>query len=189
MKGKAIGGIILAGGKSSRMGVDKGLIEYRGKKLVDYSIDLLYSYCSDIVISTNQPGYEATGLKLVADKFKDVGPLGGLHAALSESMYEWNLVVGCDMPFLHPEIIDELLGVKGDYEVIIPSHVTGNEPLIGLYKKDLANYFQECICKNELKLQQVIKNRNVFYLDVDALLYKYPLLFHNLNNQGDMVNI
>ena len=85
----------MAGGKSSRMGTDKGLMTFQGKRLVEYAIELLQPFCSEIIISTNQAGYEGFGFKTVSDVYRDCGPVGGLHAALSESNYDYNLIVSC----------------------------------------------------------------------------------------------
>ena len=187
IKDTSIGGIILAGGKSSRMGTDKGLIDFWGKKLISYAIDLLSPYCAEILISTNQPGYDKIGYNLVADEYSGCGPIGGLHAALSESSYEWNLVVSCDTPYLHPSLVEEMIKEKEGYEIVIPIHEDGVEPLVALYHKSMAEFFEEKILKKEFKLQDIVKERNVNYWDVDFLLFKYPLLFQNFNSPRDFV--
>ena len=187
IKDKSIGGIILAGGKSSRMGTDKGLIDFWGKKLIRYAIDLLLPYCDEILISTNQPEYDAIGYRLVADEYPDCGPIGGLHAALKESNYEWNLVVSCDTPYLHPSLIEKMLKEKDGYELVMPTHEDGVEPLVALYHKSLADFFEDKILEKEFKLQDVIRERAVNYWDVESFLFKYPLLFQNFNSPQDLV--
>ena len=80
---KNITGIILAGGRSSRFGRDKGLFPFRGKPLVEHAIDILQPIINDIRISTNQPEtYAYLGLPMIGDIHQGCGPLGGMHAAL-----------------------------------------------------------------------------------------------------------
>ena len=89
----AFTGIVLAGGKSSRMGQDKALLDYQGKRLIDYAIELLTPVCSEILISTNQPGYENLGFQLIVDQYPDCGYIGGLHAALANAANNWDVVI------------------------------------------------------------------------------------------------
>ncbi len=183
-----IGGIILSGGKSSRMGTDKGLMNFNGKPLIQYSIDLLSTFCAETIISANDAAYEQFGLLIVKDEYPNCGPISGLHAALKASNYEWNLVVGCDTPFLQPELLENLLREKEGYEAVIPTHQHGTEPLIGLYHKSLASFFEKKILEKHYIIQKALKECNTKYLHVDPILTKYPKLFCNLNSQTDIID-
>jgi molybdopterin-guanine dinucleotide biosynthesis protein A len=68
--------IILAGGKSSRMGQDKGLSFYRGRRMVEFVVEACKKLTSDIFISTNNPEYRFLGYELIEDNFKEIGPIG-----------------------------------------------------------------------------------------------------------------
>lgn len=179
-------GIILAGGKSSRMGQDKAFLDFQGKKLIEYSIDLLKPLCSQLLISVNQPGYEQFGIELIVDQYKNCGPIGGFHAALNASGDDWNLVVSCDTPFLNPELFEMLLEKREDWQAVIPFHENGMEPLAALYHRDMAEYFEQSIQKGDYKLHRILKQANVKLVDVSDLLNKYPNLFSNLNSPGDL---
>ena len=181
-----IGGIILAGGKSSRMGQDKALLDFQGKRLIDYAIDLLSPICSGLLISVNQPGYEQFGFEIVADHFKGCGPIGGLHAALRASKYDWNLVVSCDTPFLSQKLFDLLLQSKDGCQAVIPKHENGVEPLVALYHKNLGGFLEQKILQGDFKLQKLIREQKVNFLDVSDLLNDHPNLFNNLNSPADM---
>ena len=182
----AFTGIILAGGKSSRMGQDKGLLEFQGKRLVEYSIELLKPLCSELLISVNQAGYKQFGIERIADQYKNCGPVGGLHAALNASSNEWNLVISCDTPFLNRELFDLLLKNQQDQMAVIPSHSTGIEPLAALYHRNMALFFEQKIKEQDLKLHCILKNEKVKMVDVSGLLVKYPKLFSNLNSPEDL---
>ena len=181
-----ITGIILAGGKSSRMGQDKGLMEYQGQKLIEYSIDVLRPVCDELLISANQPGYEGFGIPVVADHYEDCGPVGGLHASLRASKHEWNLVVGCDTPFLNKKLLYLLLSNKEGYKAVIPNHSKGMEPLAALYHRDMAAFFEQKIATGDLKLHRIVLEQKVKLLDVSDLLTEFPRLFENFNSPEDL---
>jgi len=113
-------GIILAGGESRRMGSDKGFVNYRGKRLVEYAIELLTPFCENIVISANNPQYSRFGLPVIADEKRDVGPVGGLLATLSKSRNNYSIVVSCDMPHLTGTAVSLLVESVNDATCYIP---------------------------------------------------------------------
>ena len=92
--------IILAGGKSTRMKEDKGLIHFNGKMLVEVVIDAVKKITTNIIIITSTPAYKQFGCTCIEDEIKEKGPLGGILTGLANSSTKKNLVVGCDMPFL-----------------------------------------------------------------------------------------
>jgi molybdopterin-guanine dinucleotide biosynthesis protein A len=94
-----IGGYVLAGGKSSRMGTDKALIELAGKPLVRHAVKKLRRVCMDVRVLGANPELEAYA-PIVRDLHPGCGPLGGMEAALAHSVFDWNLFMPVDMPFL-----------------------------------------------------------------------------------------
>jgi len=181
-----IGGIIMAGGKSSRMGADKGLMTFHGKRLIEYAIDLLQPFCSEIIISTNQSGYEEFGFRTVADVYLDCGPVGGLHAALGETHFDHNLVISCDVPFVESELIEFLLSKTGDFEAVVPLHERGIEPLVAVYRKEMASFFEIQLIEKNYKMQRIIRSCKLNFVEVDQLLAKYPRLFYNVNRPEEL---
>ena len=182
-------GIILAGGKSSRMGEDKGLLNFKGKKLIEYSIDLLKLLCNEILISTNQAGYEQFGFTTVADKNWGCGPIGGIEAGLQQSKNEWCIVIACDTPFLEHDFLTAMISEIKEQDCIIPSHNNGIEPLVGIYNKELAFFFSQKIEQKEFKIKRIIEERQVHFFNTDPILKKYPKLFFNMNTMEDMESI
>lgn len=181
-----IGGIILAGGKSSRMGTDKGLINYQGQPLVEHAIDLLKQSCAELIISTNQAGYAAYGFRLVEDVFPNSGPAGGLHASLLASNYDWNMVLSCDVPHVEADLLQLLLQRKSGVEAVIPQHKNGIEPLVALYHKSLAATFERNIEAGIFKMQRILNQAKVEFVAVDDWLERAPQCFRNLNRLEDL---
>ena len=95
----AIGGYVLAGGKSSRMGQDKALMELAGKPLVAHAVKKLRRVCMDVRVLGANPEFAAYA-PIVPDLHPGCGPLGGMEAALAHSIFDWNLFMPVDMPFL-----------------------------------------------------------------------------------------
>jgi molybdenum cofactor guanylyltransferase len=113
-------GIVLAGGKSLRMGMDKGLLQWKGKPLVEYPVEALKKFCNTIIISTNNDEYAYLGLPIVKDIHTVIGPMGGLHAGLNTSISENNIVLSCDMPLIDEEIVRLLLAGSENCQAVVP---------------------------------------------------------------------
>ena len=88
-----ITGIVLAGGENRRMGVNKALISFHGKRLIEYSITLMQRICNEVIISANNLQYETFGLPVIVDNYQSLGPLGGIEASLAYSKTKHNLVI------------------------------------------------------------------------------------------------
>jgi molybdopterin-guanine dinucleotide biosynthesis protein A len=104
----AVGGYVLAGGNSSRMGRDKALLELGGKPLVLHAVTKLRRLCNEVSILGNNPELE-THAPLVRDLHKGCGPMAGIEAALLSSKHEWNLILPVDVPFLPTRLLDDWL--------------------------------------------------------------------------------
>src|SRR5579864_7661258 len=93
-----VGGYVLAGGKSTRMGRDKALLELAGKPLLRHAVTKVRRVCMDVRVLGGNPDF-ADYAPLVPDLHPNCGPLGGIEAALIHSVFEWNLFMPVDMPF------------------------------------------------------------------------------------------
>ncbi|MFK7948442.1 MAG: NTP transferase domain-containing protein [Saprospiraceae bacterium] len=102
--------LVLAGGKSQRMGRDKGLINYHGKPQREYLYDLLEYFCDNVYFSCRPEQVESLkGFKTIPDTFHDLGPFGGILSAFRQNPNAAWLVVACDLPLLDEEAIQELI--------------------------------------------------------------------------------
>lgn len=109
-----VAAVVLAGGQGLRMGgADKGLIDYRGRPLIEWVLDALAPQVDEIVISANRnlERYAAYGRRVLPDTLPDFpGPLAGVLAALQAVDADWLLVVPCDTPHLPADLALRLLG-------------------------------------------------------------------------------
>lgn len=154
-----ITGIILAGGKSTRMGMDKGFLLLNEKPFVQYSIDALRPLVSEIMIVSDNPNYDAFELKRINDITKNSGPVAGICSGLEASSTEYNLVLSCDIPLISSEILQTIIDAIDDTSEIIQVESNGKTmPLIALYKRHVKNTFNKLLEANERRLRIAIKS-------------------------------
>ncbi|TRX70978.1 molybdenum cofactor guanylyltransferase [Carboxylicivirga sp. M1479] len=169
-----ISGIILAGGLSSRMGQDKGLLPYQGRTLIEYCIDILQPLCSEIIISSNNKAYEQFGFRVIADEYKKTGPIGGLYTGLAESNHNDVIVCPCDMPFITSDIFNKVLCHKDESAVVVVKSTTGKlYPTLGYYNKSCLPVIHQHIELQHYKMQLLLKELNaktVLIEDAHSLL-------------------
>lgn len=183
-------GIILAGGKGSRIKKDKALITLPdGKTLIQKSIEVLRKVFSEILIVTNQKGaYRDYDAHVVEDLIKGMGPLGGIFTGLCYSTSHFNFVIGCDMPLPRPRLIELLLEKCGDQDVVIPETGGEVEPLFALYSKNCLPVIFNHLQKNDLKIRHVLKELRVDIVrekEIDAVDPEH-LSFLNINTEEDL---
>jgi molybdopterin-guanine dinucleotide biosynthesis protein A len=184
-------GIILAGGRSSRMGKDKGLCTFRDKPLVAYAIEILKPLCGTLMISANHypEKYAAFQLPVVPDEVSGIGPMGGIHACLKKSKTQHNLVLSCDTPFVNSEIFNLLLQkAEKKAQVVCPSHETFLiEPLSAYYNTNVLGDMEAAIAENEYKMMRFFQRVRFETVPIDN---RWPFfndyLFLNLNTPEEL---
>jgi molybdenum cofactor guanylyltransferase len=182
-----ITGIVLAGGKSSRFGSDKALYEYRGNKLVEYSISVLQPLCDRLLISTNQPDkFRYTGLETIEDIYPGCGPVGGIHACLMQSATDHNLVIGCDMPWLNSPLFEFLLQNCSEYQVVMPMHDGFKETMASYYHKSCTAALEKALQEKRYKVFDAIAGLKIYYPEIDHQAFYSDRLFANVNYLKDI---
>jgi molybdenum cofactor guanylyltransferase len=154
---------VLAGGMSSRMGVDKAMLSIRADDppMAAVVIDRVRAVARDVMlIASNRPEYEQFEARLIPDRFPGSAALGGIATALTNAEHEHCLVVACDMPFLNVELLHWMASQPRDYDVLIP-HLAG-ESRQGpgfVYQTLHAIYSKACLPEIERRLAE--RNRQV----------------------------
>lgn len=183
-----INGYILAGGKSSRMGMDKGLMVFNGKSIIQFVIEQLQPVVKKIVIVSNNPEYNKFGFEVIADLIKDIGPAGGIYTALNHTDTELNFIVSCDMPFITKDAIEFIFQNTAHSQIILPVHHGKTEPLFGIYSKDCLTKWLELIQQGIIKLQEIVSHFRSKKINVENNLLFNDLLFMNINTKNDFEN-
>lgn len=179
--------IILAGGKSSRMKSDKGLVCYNGKPLIEYALNLVKPFCQSIIISTQNPAYNVYKYPLVRDIIKNIGPMGGIHAGLMASLTDVNLILSCDLPNLNSQALEHLIKHTSDALYTLPSHKSGLEPLFAIVHKKLLPEIEKNILLKNYKLMDLIDQVSAQKVDFNELLLQHPHLFDNKNTPESLL--
>lgn len=178
---KKITAIILAGGKSLRIGQDKGLIHFRGKRLVEYVINVSKNFADNIIIVTANPEYKQFGYPCIEDALKEKGPLAGILTGLTHSSTAKNLLLGCDMPFISNNVLSALVNTAGDEDVLLTEHKGLAEPLCSLYDRSCLTHIKSCIEQNQLKITDALVGLTIKPISFDHEKWFSGNEFANIN--------
>lgn len=181
-------GVVLAGGKSERMGQNKALMLYKGRPLIQYILERLSTFTDQQMIIGEPSIYEQFGVPVYEDRYHGKGPLAGLHSALINSETDLNLVVGCDMPNIDRSVLDHLAKhVDEEYDAYVPIHNGMMEPLFAIYHKRCSASFAQSLEKDVLKLSEAFKSVRVKFVQVGPRTEIDDLeVFKNINGPKDI---
>ncbi|MGY5351655.1 molybdenum cofactor guanylyltransferase [Wenyingzhuangia sp. IMCC45533] len=155
---KNITGIILAGGKSSRMGADKGTLLFKNVMFTQHIINNLYPIVDEIIIVSNNPNYDQFGVKRIPDNVKDYGPIAGVYTGLKASKTDYSFVISCDSPKVDMDVFRPLLEYRNNkYDVVQYIYNTRTTPLTALYNKKCLPVFKLALKNKIQKLRFVVK--------------------------------
>lgn len=182
MNRSIITGVIMAGGKSSRMGLDKGALLLGNKHLVEYSIEALRPLCNQLLISTSNGWYARFGYPLIKDIFKDNGPIGGIYSSLLISETPYVMALACDMPFVSTRTLERLIINCHEYDCVVPAIGNKYEPLCAVYSKSLIPVMGQHIKSGHYALYELILKSNHYFIDFE----NDADAFMNLNTLNDL---
>jgi len=185
---QAYTGIILAGGQSSRMGKEKGLIQWKGKTLIEHAIATLSPLCEHIFISANNDHFNSFGYPVVEDLFPDCGPMGGIYAALTKSGTLNNIVIPSDTPFVTPALYRYLISHAGSFDVIVPiDHDSFYQPLCAVYSRSVLPAMETQINERILGFTPLLNKVDIKAVHLDPALGFYNSnIFYNINSPADL---
>lgn len=183
--------IILAGGKSSRMGYNKELIMIDEKRIVNYQIEALHGIFDEVIVVTkNSEYYNDLDCRTVSDIIEDGGPFGGIHAGLVASKSRYSYVVACDMPVINIGYINFMK--KRIYEKDVEGCMTlyGDhiEPFNAFYSKSIVEDIEEYIHSGGYSIHQLVKSLNFIYIEENTARRFSPNweMFINFNTREDI---
>jgi len=188
MNSKMKNGYILAGGKSSRMGADKGLLLFEGKAMIEYVINQMLPVFDNLVIVSNNPEYEKFGLEVIPDLIKNIGPAGGIYTALHHSNAKLNFIVSCDMPFVTQEAIEFVVNNTNESQIVLIENKGRIEPLFGVYSKECEENWLQLIEQKIIKLQDMVLHFKLKTFPIENKEIFAASFFKNINTQEDFNN-
>lgn len=188
---RKVTGIILSGGKSSRMGTEKGMVQWNGKPLIEYSLDAIRTVCDQMVISSANDCYSYLGLPVVKDEIENCGPLGGIYSCMKAFPSDIYLVISCDVPLISSYLFLDLLKNLEGADVSIPLEENGNkQPLVAVYSNRCFGSIRGELLEGRFKMMNLLNLLNVNYFEISSSLpyYNYKLFF-NTNSMEDFSSI
>lgn len=173
-------GVILAGGKSRRMGQDKAQMVVNGQRLFDVTVALLKGFFAKILIAGNRPDLASHDLAAVPDDFPG-SALGGLYTALKSAGTDWIFVAPCDMPYPDPEIVRRLLSHRPGFDAVVPRTPDGYEPVFALYHKNCLSLMEQMLQAGEYRIYDFYQGISIRFLDPPDLPTGWQRSLINLN--------
>lgn len=184
-----VGGFVLVGGQSRRMGRDKALLELHGKPLFLRAVELLRPRVAQVTLLGPPARYSGFGIPVVAERRPGRGPLAALCAGLESSSYQWDVFLACDLPFLEGRFLEFLLqrAMEGGAEAVVPRTADGWQPLCAAYHRSCLARMQKSLARARAGIVEVLESLRVDCLGADKLAQDgfSPRMFKNVNTAAD----
>lgn len=178
-------GVILAGGRSTRMGRDKATLIVDGQTLFERTRKMLHVVFERVLISGDRPDLATPDIPCVPDVYPG-SALGGLHGALSAAETPWIFVVPCDLAYPDSELVKFLLTQRSDCDLVVPRTPKGLEPVFALYHKNCLPLMEEMLARGDYRIFDFYQQVRVTYIDVQTLPVTWTRAFMNLNTPDDL---
>ncbi|MGI5921405.1 MAG: molybdenum cofactor guanylyltransferase [Syntrophomonadaceae bacterium] len=154
-------GVIMAGGRSSRMRFNKAFAEINGQPVICFIINKFINTFSETIIISNDPEqYAVFNLPTYSDVYPRLGPVSGIHAALHYARMDKVFVLGCDMPFMSMGLARYMIEQLEDHEAAVPEIEGYLQPISAAYSKKCLSVLTNCLNNNLLKLVLVFNELN-----------------------------
>ncbi len=187
--GSNLTGIILAGGKSIRMGRNKAFIEIAGTPIIQRIQTLFERLFDEIIIVTDQKeAFSNFRAKIYPDLIPNQGALGGLYTGLFFSSFAFSFCVACDMPFLKESVIKYLMKNIEHSDVVVPKTIDGLQPLHAIYSKNCLGPITNIIALNKYRIVDFYPMVKIKMIDEQEFLSLDPMResFINVNTVEEL---
>jgi len=184
-------GVLLAGGKSRRMGEDKRHLVVGEQTLLERGLAVLRSIFQDVlvVIAQDSPSL-GVDARVVRDQVPDCGSLGGLYTGLIQATTPWIFAVACDMPFVNPAVIAQFTNRRGATDIVMAKLAGQLHPMHALYGKRCVPLVEQMIQARRLKVQGIVSQSSlrVQYVTEEDLFTLDPSYrsFYNVNTVAEL---
>ena len=179
-----VAAFVLAGGKSTRMGSDKAFLRLGDETLLSRALKTAGAVSADVRIVGDAQKFAAFG-RVVEDVYRDRGPLGGIHAALSSTTTELNLMLAVDLPFVIPKFLKYLLGRtrESGAMVTVPRADSGLQPLCAVYRRGFAEIAEPSLREGKNRIDSLFAKVTTCVIEENELVRAgfSVVMFRNLN--------
>ncbi len=188
--------MILAGGAGRRIGSEKAFLEFFGSTMIERTEGIVGEVVDEVVVVARDEEQRARlrdlvpGARLTCDSVRGFGPVAGLAAGMAEAGGEYTLAVGCDLPFLNPEVLKLLFDFAHGYDAAIPAREGGLiEPLHAAYRTDsMARACEAALKAGQSRIRAPLEGLQARCVSVELLRPVDPelLSLFNLNTEEDL---
>jgi len=188
----SITGIILSGGRSTRMGENKAFIEIEGAPIVSRIHNLFKELFKEVVIVTNQQElFKNFDSKIYSDLLPNKGVLGGLYTGLFFSTFHYSFCVACDMPFIKKSLVQYIIKNIDGEDVVVPRTIDGLQPMHAVYSKNCLDPIINIIEQGKYKIIDIYNRVNVKIIEEKYFISIDPFResFINVNTPEELRSI
>lgn len=178
-------GVLLAGGKSRRMGQDKAVLEVNGQTLFLPALALLRRFFTTNLIAGERADLARPEIPAIPDRYPG-SSLGGIHTGLAAAGTPWVFVIPCDMPFPDDRIVEMLLQRRQGVDAVVPRTPAGFEPVFALYHKSCLPHIESMLISGNHRIYDLYQHLRVRYLDWLAMPPGWRRRLTNINTPEDL---
>jgi molybdopterin-guanine dinucleotide biosynthesis protein A len=186
---KRLSAFVLAGGKSTRMGQDKAFLAWGQETLLSNAMKLAESVAASVYIVGDAAKFGSYA-SVVEDVYRDCGPLGGIHAALSRTSSELNLMLAVDLPLLKQTFLEYLVAQAEETDAMVTVPRAGNtlQPLCAVYRREFAAVAERALREGKNKIGALFAAVRTRVIEEDELhrVGFSAAMFRNLNTPADL---
>ena len=178
-------GVILAGGRSSRMGRDKATIEWQGRTLFAGVLAMMRSLFTSVCIAGDRPDLALSEVPTLTDAYPG-SALGGLYTGLQAATGEWIFVAPCDLPSPDPDLVRRILAARDGADAVVPRTARGVEPLFAAYRKTCLGSMRAQLDVGNFRIYDFYPLVRVRFLDPPELPGNWERSLFNINTPEDL---
>lgn len=180
-----ITGVILAGGRSRRMGRDKATLPLAGRTLFERAYDAFEPVFEQILIAGDRPDLASEAVSCFADEFPG-SALGGIHGGLKAAQTPWIFVAPCDLAAPDPNLIRHLLPYRHNHDAVVPRTTAGFEPVFALYHKNCLPVMEQMLRADNYRIYDFYDRIRIRFVESDELPNGWQTALVNLNSPLDL---
>jgi molybdopterin-guanine dinucleotide biosynthesis protein A len=185
-------GIILSGGRNTRMGQNKAFLRVGGERLIDRIVSLFRLVFQEVIIVTADPlDHLDQETVIVTDIIPDRGALGGLYTGLFYAAEEHVFVAACDMPFMNRTFLEYMVSQATGYDIVIPAPPDGLQPLHAIYARRCLPSIRNLLGQNRMQIREFYPGHRLLKIPPEVLDSYDPdgRMFLNLNTPEDLLKL
>jgi molybdopterin-guanine dinucleotide biosynthesis protein A len=152
----SVTGIVLCGGRSTRMGEDKGALPFGHETMLDRVVRIVRAITDDVIVVARTDQQVPADVSTVHDPVDDLGPLAGIAAGLAASKTDLNVVVACDMPLIKPQVLQRLIDAIGNCDACVAVADGHASALCGVYRSRVAPDAQALLDSGERRVMRLL---------------------------------